>query len=256
MIKLRHLLRKVDHFSRPALTRIGFYNGGQPYRWCSPPASHDRIAHIESPFGTYDIVLPTHGELDAYRSSISGLGHIDHVHTALVALTAPQDAILDLGANIGAVTIPLSKAGRRVIAYEALSENAGLLKESIDWNGLAELAEVRHAAVWDKGGAVKIGGFSAWGVVAEAGDTVRCVALGEEPLPHIVAIKMDIEGSELHALRGMQDLIEKQCPHVIFEANTIALAPQGGAVSDLLSFFEERDYFIYRLSSGMRAVPV
>jgi tRNA G37 N-methylase Trm5 len=38
----------------------------------------------------------------------------------LVGLTDDDDTILDLGANIGTITLPVAIAGRRVVAYELL----------------------------------------------------------------------------------------------------------------------------------------
>jgi FkbM family methyltransferase len=58
-------------------------------------------------------------------------------------------------------------------------------------------------------------------------------------------IKADIEGSELYAFRGAQQLIERDCPTVLCEINTWFLQGFGIPLEDLLGFFGQRGYQLH-----------
>ena len=65
---------------------------------------------------------------------------------------------LDLGAHIGAVTIGLlmDNPDLRVLAIEAVPENAELVRTNLALNGLTDRATVWHAAGWSKSGEMTV----------------------------------------------------------------------------------------------------
>jgi Methyltransferase FkbM domain len=63
-------------------------------------------------------------------------------------------------------------------------------------------------------------------------------------VPRIDLMKIDIEGNELHALRGAQKVIECDHPAIIMELNPVCLARDGAKPEDLFQFLRTRDYSI------------
>jgi FkbM family methyltransferase len=59
-------------------------------------------------------------------------------------------------------------------------------------------------------------------------------------------IKADIEGAELSAFRGATQIIERSHPTVVCEINPWFLEGFGLTLDDLLAFFTQRGYALYR----------
>src|SRR5260370_41482911 len=70
--------------------------------------------------------------------------------------------VVDVGGNVGALSLPLGAAGCRVLAIEALSSNFILLAQACLANRLSSVTPV-HAAAYDKPSIVSMRGNSAWG---------------------------------------------------------------------------------------------
>ncbi len=172
----------------------------------------------------------------------------------------------DIGANIGYTSLLLAKAvgeTGKVIAFEALPANIKRLRENIDLNGLLSRVKVIHAAVIDTSGEVQflVGPSDAMGkVLGSAGRTgrhsesisVSGVALDDfvyqdrNPIPQI--IKMDIEGGEVLALRGMIRLLSEARPIIFLELH----GPEAARITwEVLSSV---DYTICRIQPGLPPV--
>jgi FkbM family methyltransferase len=160
--------------------------------------------------------------------------------TALVAdLIAPGATVLDLGANVGWYTLLFAaRVGPtgRVLAFEPAPENADLLARSLEHNRLAQVELVR-AAVSDQAGTVTLhlsrkgkglhslsAGGDDWDQVE-----VECLTL-DERYPDLVVdfLKIDIEGAEESAFRGMEALLARSPRlRILTEVNPTALAAGG-----------------------------
>jgi hypothetical protein len=57
-------------------------------------------------------------------------------------------------------------------------------------------------------------------------------------------IKLDIEGNEMHALRGARKLIERDHPAVIAELNAVCLARDGAKPSDIIELLTTSGYSV------------
>ncbi|MDP1631634.1 MAG: FkbM family methyltransferase [Caulobacter sp.] len=124
------------------------------------------------------------------------------------------DAFLDIGANFGLYALTAAKNGvaDTVLAFEPDPRNAAQLSGNLYLNALTQEVQVYQAAVSDLAGSILLALHSANSTgktrVAEAGQDGAAVPsltldglLGWED--KLVLVKIDIEGHELHALRGM-----------------------------------------------------
>lgn len=146
---------------------------------------------------------------------------------ALHAELSPGDVVLDVGANIGNHTVYFAKvAGCRVAAFEAHPLAFRILQENIRINGLEGLVDAHHLAISDAEGRVSITaemennlGATRFGVNADG--EVRAVKLDDMGVARPVRlIKIDVEGMECEVLRGAQDLIARDRPQIVCEAQT------------------------------------
>lgn len=134
------------------------------------------------------------------------------------AALKPHCTVLDVGANIGIYTLLASKRGARVFAVEADPANANVLRLNVERNCLAERVEIHQMAATDRPKLLTLhrnpfnsGGSSVYG--QGEGVATRGLTIDSLGLPPIDICKMDIEGSELPALRGMAETIRRS-PHM------------------------------------------
>ena len=157
------------------------------------------------------------------------------LQTALTRQIRPGWTVYDVGANAGYITLMLAlQVGPRgrVFAFEALPENVTRLRGHVALNGLGERVTVVAAAVTDRSQPVRflIGPSDDMGkAIGSAGrqldyaDSVEVpgVALDDfvfrEGNPPPQAVKMDIEGGEVLALRGMTRLLAEHRPLILLE---------------------------------------
>lgn len=77
------------------------------------------------------------------------------------------------------------------------------------------------------------------------GKKVRAVKLDEFLCESVVdVIKLDIEGHEVHALRGMRDLIRRSRPVIFSELAPMNLRNAGQSAEELLAYFVDLGYEI------------
>lgn len=178
----------------------------------------------------------------------------DSTNRALVGLMLqlirPGDRILDLGAHVGIFSLAAAAVGAQALAVEASPENVALLRASACRNLFDNLV-VAHAVVSDTPGTAAFLSRGPWGQVVGAGypDSVPVPAVTVSDLVTELAwrpvsfIKMDVEGSELRALRGMHDiLVAPDAPPLLFESNGFTLVPQGARPEQLIAHLEDLGY--------------
>jgi len=158
-----------------------------------------------------------------------------HLQAAVRELVRPGWVIYDVGANIGYVTLLLARtvgAAGRVYAFEALPANVDRLSENIALNNLGGRVTIIPGAVADASRPVRfwVGPSGAMGKAegsagreSEGGDSLEVSGISLDdfiyrdgnPPPQVV--KMDIEGGEVLALRGMTHLLGTERPLVLLE---------------------------------------
>lgn len=141
-------------------------------------------------------------------------------------LLPPETVACDIGANIGAHTVPLAKLCRYVFAFEPIPFLYRLLGGNVAVNGLANVTTL-HAAVGRQRGQIIAPAFdftqdNNYGGVAlggwQDGNPVPQVAL-DEVVPAAHFLKVDVEGMEADVFHGAERLIARCRPVLYFEAN-------------------------------------
>jgi FkbM family methyltransferase len=176
---------------------------------------------------------------------------------ALVELLGPGDVFYDVGANVGFFTLLAARlVGPRgaVLAFEPDPRNAEVLRSNVARNDL-ENVEVFEQAVADSAGrrtlvlAESTASHLADGGPEDETTVVDVVTLddlegapGHRPPS---AIKLDVEGAEVAALRGAARLIARHRPTIICELH--------GTERDVRRFFAAAGYRLRTLEGGQRA---
>ncbi len=187
-----------------------------------------------------------------------------HVIAALKPLLQPGKVFLDIGANIGYYTlVAASRVGPtgKVIAFEPHPKNSELLAKSIQANGFAHV-HLYPMAVSDKAGVVELvteegvsnASLAAPGSASADEDpfVIRVKAVVPDVIlqdePRIDIVKMDIEGVEPLAWRGMQTLLRRHRPIVFTEFNPEALRHQAiASPEEYLAMITALDYRLHIL---------
>lgn len=175
----------------------------------------------------------------------------------------PGQKLLDLGAHVGTFSLAASAAGAEALAVEASPSNVALLRESARRNGFSGL-RVAFAAAYDRPGTVGFSSNGPWGQVADGRGVTTVIAVTIDDLlaafdwNPVTFVKMDIEGAEPKALGGMERLLGKQRPTLLYEANGHTLRGGGSSPEQLIAQLEGMGYtsylvahpHLYRISSA------
>ncbi len=176
----------------------------------------------------------------------------------LLQLFMPNGArVLDLGAHIGSFSLAAAAMGCDVLAVEASPANAELIRASVRENGFSNY-RLANVAVGAERGEVHFLCGGPYGYIVphpEKGSiTVPIVPtdelLRDQGWKKVDFIKMDIEGAEVQALRGMKELLcAPEAPPIYYESNGYTLHNIGGtSCQELKKKLEEFGYrnFLYR----------
>jgi FkbM family methyltransferase len=197
----------------------------------------------------YKLAMPI-GARDAHEQDIIQSGAGGAVLDILLRLAKAKSIVLDIGANLGTITLPLAMNGVRVVAYDIVQENIESLARSAAANGLDDLITLRHAAAWHENGTVKTAAARSLGAVNNAGCAdVQALRIDSDSSWHerVTAIKLDIEGAELNALTGMSRIIDRWRPHIVFESFPPGMFFYGASTTKVFKFLDRYGYRIYRL---------
>jgi FkbM family methyltransferase len=140
----------------------------------------------------------------------------------------PGDVAIDVGANIGALTVPMAKlvgSGGMVYAFEASEANLTLLHRNVAYTDVNNRVLILNVAASDHLGALRVDKQSALHAysrrdINEGEFDVDCITIDSLELPRCKLIKIDVDGHELQVLNGAIETI-KRCRPVIYIENEI-----------------------------------
>jgi FkbM family methyltransferase len=171
----------------------------------------------------------------------------------------PNDIFVDVGANIGYLTVTGAKAvgpNGKVFSFEAHPRIFGYLKKNVALNGLSNVA-VRNVAIGNTGGTVDL-------LECPGDDSQSCVAHGsgavvipllslDDALSHeepVALLKIDVEGYEKFVLEGASRLLPSvKC--IYFECAPTNLVRYGYNCETLVNLVEGAGFALYRLEDGV-----
>lgn len=168
-------------------------------------------------------VRAAHGERGV--SGITYLGLPDYEEMCFLGhLLGNGDHFVDVGANAGAYSLLAAARGAQVSSIEPVSSLATALRANVDLNGFSQV-DIHQVAATDCSGEVIMttGQDVLNHVVPKAESDQVDVVSGcrlDQLLSPATAIKVDVEGHELPAIRGSKALIEhKQMLAMVVECN-------------------------------------
>lgn len=193
---------------------------------------------------------------------------------ALLSAVPEDGVVLDIGANIGAFSLPLAARAKRgtVHSFEPTSSATTRLQRNIELNGLHNVVVNQCAAssgsdamsLWVpeahwKGRLYNSGRTSAYVGEASPGwrrEEVAAIRLDDyvarQRLQRVDAIKIDVEGAELDVLEGASGLIRDFRPIVVMEMNDGPLRAAGRSVAEVLQFWRDHGYRMGTIAAGGR----
>jgi FkbM family methyltransferase len=198
-------------------------------------------------------------ELAILQKNVSGLAVL------LKKMLNGTGTLLDIGAHIGTIALPIAVTGSQVVAIEMNPANCLRLVHGAIANRLRNFWVVPFAAS-NIDGMAAFAGTDAWGYISKepAAVPTMCVRLdtfaysiqlGLEgaSLAEPVVMKIDVEGHELQVLRGCPILLQRYRPIVIFESKEIEGWPDAspplisGETRVTKQFLVDLGYSLYRI---------
>lgn len=184
----------------------------------------------------------------------------------------PGDVCIDIGANFGQYTYPLSKLvgpTGKVFGFEPVKYTFEILKNIVRKLKLTNV-EIQNVALSDKSGEAEIiipvddlgmrnigGSYLSSRTESKKGkrETVEVTTLDELmlglPLPNkITFIKCDVEGAELMVFRGGKDFLSKFHPTILCEIEERHINRYGYSPEELIDFLKNFGYEVFSFVSG------
>jgi FkbM family methyltransferase len=187
-------------------------------------------------------------------------------------LLRPGDRVVDGGAHIGYLTLLASRCVGRlgeVHAFEPVPRTFAALQENVRLNGAANV-RLSRVGLASRAGELELEvpidpdgeGLLAWGATSvhlRRGPIERAPAqsLDEYARAHrldrIALVKLDLEGAELDALRGMEKLLGgSRITYIVCELNTFLADAQGQSYDATRTYCERFGYRAYDLGRAAR----
>jgi FkbM family methyltransferase len=155
--------------------------------------------------------------------------------TVFEAIVKPESVVFDIGAHVGFYTLLASVLvgdQGKVFAFEPSHRNLTFLREHIRLNQRGNVV-IMEAAVWSEPGVIYFhsGPTSATGWVGQQGEqSVPALqldqAIASQQLPTPDFMKIDVEGGELHVLRGASRLLSTRRPIIFLATHSVELHRQ------------------------------
>ena len=168
--------------------------------------------------------------------SVLGFGGFEKTEIRTLSRYArPGSTAVDVGANVGIVTVPLAFAVGpfgRVLAFEPNAGNVDRLRENLLLNHLSQVSVHALALGATPGDIVlNLGSDPAFHSSVEVmtpwrtnnAVTVPCSTLDvmweEAESPDVSVVKIDVEGGELAVLKGARTMLDRDHPALLVEAH-------------------------------------
>lgn len=162
---------------------------------------------------------------------------------------------LDIGANIGQMSVHLSRLFEKVYAFEANPELADVLETNLQLNNVYNVIVIQKA-VWNVSGIDlpfpipdgRYQSYGSYGVIPDekGSRTIQSLAIDDLNLDNVDFIKSDIQGADLRGMQGASKTIIKYKPVIVceYEQNLVGLFNE--TMQDYQDFAKKIGYKIDR----------
>lgn len=207
---------------------------------------------------------PNFKEYICFELLINGIYEKKNIDNILKNL--PQNGVLfDIGANIGAIALPIAKARPdvQIFCFEASSVVFSALEKNIELNKLHNVKAINCLLTDELVGLLpffspkeQFGKGSMSPVFTDEYEMIQTETLDnficQNNLNRLDFIKIDIEGFEKTVFDGARDMFKKFKPKVLFEFLDWAENASGKhGAGDAQRFLFEMDYRIFNLSNRL-----
>lgn len=195
----------------------------------------------------------------------------------LLELIEPGSLVLDIGANVGAHTLPMAQRvgpKGRVLAFEPTSFAVQKLRRTLTLNpSLSERVEVHHCYLSEQdGGSVPAAIHSSWPLEGAAGkqhekhlgSEMATGAADARSLDSVIRdhetqrvqlVKIDVDGHESAVLKGASNMLREMRPILVMELAPYVLEENGTSLAELLSLILPYEYKLYH-ERTMERLPI
>ncbi len=198
---------------------------------------------ITTPYGSFTIDV----EID--RKIANGLAAGHHQRETLELLrhfVTKQSTVVDIGAHVGTLAVPLATWAAQAIAFEPAPETYALLCRNVEQNNV--VVDARNKGLSRASGhatLVSRDHGNAGSQTLHTGVGSLVISTLDEEVAHADVIKIDTEGMELEVLEGGSALIARSRPVVLFEVNLSQLRAHGASPRMLERYFAGQHYRLY-----------
>ena len=207
------------------------------------------------------------------RLSYSGIWEPDLLDV-LRRLLVPDSIFVDVGANVGAITLAIAEQNRRqnlrIVCLEPNARLASRLRANLQINQLERVRVIEKAASSENGeitlfqvpeGADNQGLSTTYRVArSQDRDSVAVEAVTLDTLlsePGLtegpLVLKIDVEGAEYDVLDGARETLRSRRPAIVFEFVAKLHDDPESAAQDQARLFEEAGYRLYSISDRVRS---
>jgi FkbM family methyltransferase len=187
-----------------------------------------------------------------YVRELRELGR-ERTFVRLLAEAIPSGGVVvEGGAHLGFVTVHEARAvgsNGRVVVFEPNGSVLGVLRENLLANGVQDRVEIVPKALGDSPGSARFfvrGDESSLYEPSGEADLVEIEVVRADDLVEgpVDVVKLDVEGGELAALRGMERFMTAERPPraLFLECNPILLERAGSSTDELLAWLREHAY--------------
>lgn len=182
----------------------------------------------------------------------------------LERLIRPGDHVLDIGANIGLYTAVIARAAGlkgRVLAFEPMPDMAEALRKAVEWNQLDSVT-VHPVALGDRNGTLRMArqSFNSGDNRVTSEGSIEVPVLCGDALvdfPALDVIKIDVQGYELPALRGLSSALARSPQlRILFEFWPKGLALAGTDPADFVRFLQDAGFALYQILPHATLAPI
>jgi FkbM family methyltransferase len=159
-----------------------------------------------------------------YGDHLGPSSHESELAPILDSLLPEGGVMLEVGAHVGHWTLRLAAKAGHIIAVEANPDTASMLRRNLGLNDIDNVVVLEQAA-WDSETTLRLDdpiGQTAGGstrTLPTDGDGVPASRLDALDIGRLDLVKLDVEGADLHALRGMTGLLDQHHPTLFIECH-------------------------------------